>query len=65
MSKRRELSTGIGLTLTGKIYKRHFEHAIGATDILATLRHFHRYISGPMIIIWDRLNAHRAVLIKE
>ena len=34
MSKRRELSTVIGLTLSGKIYKRHFAHAIGATDML-------------------------------
>ena len=65
MSKRRELSTVIGLTLTGKIYKRHFEHAIGAVDVLVALRHFQRHLAGPMIIIWDRLNAHRAVLVKE
>ncbi len=65
MSKRREWSTVIGLTLTGKIYKRHVAHAIGATDILVALRHFQRHIAGPMIIIWDRLTAHRAVLVKE
>jgi transposase len=65
MSKRRELSTVIGLTLSGKIYKRHFEHAIGAGEILEALRHFQRHLPGPMIIIWDRLNAHRAVIVKE
>ena len=65
VSKRRELSTVIGLTLSGKIYKRHFEHASGGADILVALRHFQRYIAGPMIIIWDRLNAHRAVLVQE
>jgi transposase len=65
MSKRRQLSTVIGLTLSGKIYKRHFEHAIGAVEILKTLRHFQRHISRPMIIIWDRLNAHRAAIVKE
>jgi transposase len=65
VSKRRELSTVIGLTISGKIYKRHFAHAIGATDILVALRHFQRHIARPMIIIWDRLNAHRAVLVKD
>ena len=55
----------IALTLSGKIYKRHFEHAIGATDILIALRHFQQHISGPMIIIWDRLNAHRAVIVQD
>ena len=29
ISKRRELSTVIGLTLSGKLYKRHFEHPSG------------------------------------
>ncbi len=65
MSKRRELSTVIGLTLSGKIYKRHFEHAIGAVEILEALRHFQRHLPGPLIIIWDRLNAHRAKVVKE
>ena len=55
----------IGLTLSCKIYRRHFEHAIVATDILMALRHFQRHISRPMIIIWDRLNAHRAVIVQD
>lgn len=55
----------IGLTLSGKIYKRHFAHAIGAADILVALRHFQRHIARPMIIIWDRLNAHRAIIVKD
>ena len=65
MSKRRELSTGIGLTLTGKSYKRHFERARGAPDILVARRHCQRPIAGPMRIIWERLNAHRAGRVKE
>jgi transposase len=65
VSKRRELSTVIALTLSGKIYKRHFEHAIGATDILTALKHFQRFIARPMIVIWDRLNAHRAVIVHD
>jgi transposase len=64
VSKRRELSTVIGLTISGKIYKRHFEHPIAAEDILAILQHLQRYIAGSMIIIWDRLSAHRATTVK-
>src|SRR5262245_61110243 len=63
--KRREWSTVIGLTLTGTIDTHHFEHAIGAMDNLPALRHFRRHIAGPMLIIWDRLSAPRAVLVKE
>ncbi len=55
----------IALTLSGKIYTRHFEHALSAPDILVALKHFQQYISRPIIIIWDRLNAHRAVIVQE
>jgi transposase len=64
VSKRRALSTVIGLTRSGHIYKRHFEHAICGEDVVITLRHFQRHIPGPLIIIWDRLNAHRAKVVK-
>ena len=64
VSKRRALSTVVGLTLSGRIYKRHFAHAISGEDIVATLHHFQRYLPGPLSIIWDRLNAHRAMVVK-
>jgi transposase len=65
VSKRRELSTVIGLTLSGRIDKRHFAHAICGEDMVLTLRHFQRHVPGPLIITWDRLNAHRARVVKE
>jgi hypothetical protein len=55
----------IGLTLSGRIYKRHFEHAICGENIVLTLRHFQHSIPGRFIIIWDQLNAHRATVVKE
>lgn len=64
VSKRRELSTVVALTLTGKIYKRHFGHAIGGAEIVVALRHFQRHIPGPLILIWDRLSAQRAAVVK-
>jgi transposase len=65
VSKRRELSTLVGLTVSSKLYKRHFEHAIHGEDVVIALRHIKRHIPGPMILIWDRLNAHRAKVVKK
>jgi transposase len=55
----------IGLTLSGRLDKRHFEHAIRGDAVVITLRHCQRHIPGPLSMIWDRLNAHRAVVVKE
>ena len=58
-SRRRELCVFICLTLSGKLYKRHFTHAIGGEDVVLGLRHLRRQC-GPVVLVWDRLNAHRA-----
>jgi transposase len=65
VSKRRELSMIIGFTVSGRIYKRHFAHALCGDDRVVTLRPFQRHVPGPLILIWDRLNAHRAAVVKE
>jgi hypothetical protein len=65
VSNRRELSTVVGLTLSGKIYKHHVPHAIGGVDMLVALQHFQRHIPGPMSMIWDRSTTHRATIVKE
>jgi transposase len=64
VSKRRQVSTAIGLTLSGRVYKRHFDHAIHGEDTVAHLRHLRRRSRGPLIIIWDRLQAHRSKAVK-
>ncbi len=61
---RRALSTAIGLTRSGRIDTRHFEHAIRGDDMVATLRHLQRDVPGPLMLIWDRLRAHRAAVVK-
>jgi hypothetical protein len=53
-SRRRELSTLVGLTLAGKLYKRHFGRAIKAEDVMVGLAHLQRHIRGRFILIWDR-----------
>lgn len=64
VSKRRQVSTAIGLTLSGGVDKKHFTHAIHGEDTVAHLEHIRRQIDGPMIIIWDRLQAHRSKVVK-
>jgi transposase len=57
---RRETSTWVGLTMTGKLYKRHFDGGIKADQVIAGLEHLLRHLPGPLILIWDRAQAHRA-----
>jgi len=59
------LSTVVGLTTDGHLFKRHFDHAVGGIDVLIALRHFRRLLPGPLIIVWDRLNAHRDKRVQE
>lgn len=54
----------VALTITGKIYKRHFDGAVDAEKLVVGLRHFRRWIQGPIILIWDRSPVHRALRVK-
>lgn len=54
----------MGLTLSGKIYKRHFDGSVNAEKLIICLDHFRRHIKHPMIIIWDRSATHRAKVVK-
>ena len=56
--ERRALSTAVGFTLIGKIYKRHFEGSMKSEQVIESLRHLQRYIPGWMILIWDRASIH-------
>ena len=64
ISGRRQVSTAIGLTSSGDLYKRHFNHAIHGEDTVVHLKHLRRQVRGPMILIWDRLQAHRSAAVK-
>jgi transposase len=64
VSKRRQVSTAVGLTLSGRVYKKHFSHAIHGEDTVAHLQHLRRQIDGPMIVVWDRLRVHRSKVVK-
>lgn len=50
----------VALTITGKIFKKHFDKAINVEKLIVGLKHFRRWIEGPIILIWDRSPVHRA-----
>jgi len=57
---RRVLSTGVALTMSGKIYKRHFEGSMKSEQLIATLQHLQHYLRGKIILIWDRARTHKS-----
>ena len=65
ISKRREVSTAVALTVSGRISKRHFDHAVRGADFVAFLRHLQRWLPGPLLVIWDRLQVHRSAEVKS
>lgn len=54
-----------GLTISGKIYKRHFEGSINSEKMMQGLDHFRRQIQRPFIMIWDGSRTHRSKLMKQ
>jgi transposase len=62
--ERRALSTAVALTLSGKIYKRHFEGSVNSQKLIEALDHLRRHTPGKIILIWDRARIHRSKITK-
>ena len=58
------MSTAVALTLSGKIYKRHFEGSVDSQKLIESLDHLRRHTPGKIILIWDRARIHRSKIIK-
>jgi transposase len=59
-SKRREISSVVAVTADGRLYARHVRGSVSSGTVILALRHFRRKIGTPLLVVWDRLNAHRA-----
>lgn len=59
-SERRGLSTAVGLTLSGKIYKRHFRGSLQSAQVVEMLKHLQRHVPEPLFLIWDRASIHKS-----
>ena len=59
-----KLSVSAGLTLRN-FYFRHYPDAIGQPQVIDFLKALVRQIDRPMLLVWDRLPAHRGRLVRE
>ena len=53
-----------GVTLWN-FYFQIFERAIKSEQIIEFLKHLLRYIPGDILLIWDRLPAHRSLITQQ
>jgi transposase len=45
-------------------FRLHQDHAVDSPRVVAFLRQLGRQVRGPLIVVWDRLNAHRSKMIR-
>jgi hypothetical protein len=55
---RRALTTAVGLTLSGKLYKRSFNGGMDSGDVITALEHLRRYLPDGFILICDQAPIH-------
>jgi transposase len=60
VSKRREVSSIVAITPDGRLYARHFRTSVSSRCVILALRFFRRKVGTPLLVVWDRLNAHRS-----
>ncbi len=60
----KKLSVSAGLTLRN-FYFRLYPGAIGQLEVIDFLKALVRHIDSPLLIVWDRLPAHRSRMVQE
>ena len=50
----------VAVTPAGRVYARHVRGSVSSQVMIQALRHFRRKIGQPLLVVWDRLKAHRA-----
>ncbi|MGH7627380.1 MAG: transposase [Gemmatimonadaceae bacterium] len=65
LSRRREISSRVGITPDGRLYARHQMHAVNTPAMLLALQYVRHQIATPLLSIWDRWNAHHRRAVME
>jgi transposase len=60
VSKRRAVSSVVAVTPDGRLFARHVRGSVSSRIVILALRYFRRKVGTPLLVVWDRLNAHRA-----
>jgi transposase len=58
------ISVAAGMTVWN-FYFQIFEKAVGKEETILFLTHLLRYIKTPLLVVWDRLPAHRSRLVGQ
>lgn len=59
------MSSIVGITPDGRLAARHVRGTITSAVVIDTLRYFRRRFGPRLLIVWDRLQAHRAQATKR
>ena len=60
----KKISVAAGMTLWS-FYFQIFEKAVGQQEVVQFLTHLLRHIAGRLLIVWDRLPAHRSAVVAD
>ena len=44
----------------GRLKPRHVRGSVSSRTVILALRYFRRKVGTPLLVVWDRLNAHRS-----
>jgi transposase len=61
----KHLSMISAITPDGRLFTMTREDAFDGEAVVRFLKHLLRYISGKLLVVWDRLPAHRSWVIKD
>ena len=50
----------VAITPDGRLFARHFRTSVSSRTVIQVLRYVRRQIGTPLLVVWDRLNAHRS-----
>lgn len=59
------LSVISAITPDGKLYTMTQEESFKAPNIVRFLKHLSRHVPGKLLVVWDRLPAHRSNAVKD
>lgn len=54
----------IAVTPDGRLYAWHVPGSVHGADVVRALKHFRAWIGAPLLVVWDRLNAHRGADVR-
>ncbi len=50
----------VAIAPDGRLYARHFRTSVSSDTVILVLQYFRRKLGTPLLVVWDRLTAHRS-----